>query len=592
MSVNYAALAASDGNGEAVRATVTVQRSVASTTLTVDHTTHWPTGTFIATTGTLLATGKLDPATVQVFYGTASGTTITISSFAAGYSDLGNAIGDVVVLKPSTEWANGVSTAAQAMDTFVKTNGDWRATSVPNTVTALGNRSYSIVVNTTDLTGTLSRGMRLRTTRTVTAPTQCTSLNGTTQYYSKTSPAGMTFTDDFTVSAWVKLASYNGATNNIASRFNGTSGWSFEINSSGQVKLVGLNAGGANFSQVLSYQSIPINKWVFVQANLDMSAFTTNTDGGASGSTIAIDGVNVPSAVTRGGTNPTALIQAGNLEIGSQNGGSNPFNGKIAQVAIWNSKITIATMLTYLSQGLAGTETSLISAYSFNNSINDLNANANNLSANGSAVATNADSPFGGQADGTISSTLDYAIITKTAFSTNTTLTVQVPEGCTIPTSGGVSAVSYATVKCPYGMPIQRGKWRLESILRTSNSTTSNATYGAFISGGWALNVPIGEWMVGWQATSFSNTTTEVDFNLSPTALTGLSSTAGAALSPLSAAITSAAASFSENSIHLEQPQSVAAQVSYVMYTFGATTGGGIDGSKYFSGLYSELAYL
>src|SRR5690348_15815627 len=55
----------------------------------------------------------------------------------------------------------------------------------PNTVTANGNRSYSLVFNSTDLTSYLSTGMRFRTTRTVAAPTQCTSLNGSTQYYSK-----------------------------------------------------------------------------------------------------------------------------------------------------------------------------------------------------------------------------------------------------------------------------------------------------------------------------------------------------------------------------------------------------------------------
>jgi LysM repeat protein len=37
------------------------------------------------------------------------------------------------------------------------------------------------------------------------------------------------------------------------------------------------------------------------------------------------------------------------------------------------------------------------------------------------------------------STTLDYGIIMKASFSTNTTLTIQVPEGCTIPTSGGVN---------------------------------------------------------------------------------------------------------------------------------------------------------
>ena len=397
-----------------------------------------------------------------------------------------------------------VTAAVQAALGIVQqSNNGWTPLGFnPNTVTANGNRSYNLVFNGQDLTSTVSPGMRLLMARTVTSPTQCTSLNGSTQYYSKSSPAGMTFTDDFTVSAWVKMTSY-GALSVIASRYNGTSGWGLEIETTGQIEIWGKNGGSGNVSYCLSYQSIPLNKWVHIQANLDMSAFTTNTDGGASGSTIAIDGVNVPSSVTRAGTNPTALIQAGNLEIGSMNGGTSPFPGKIAQVAIYSSKITIANVLATISQGLAGTETSLISAYSFNNSINDLNANANNLTANGSAVATNADTPFTITQSGVTAGTTNYGIVTAASFSTNTTLTVQVPEGGSIPTSGGVSAVSYSTVKVPFGFPSQTGKWRVElNAIATfaHNSPTQNTWYNDV-----NINIPIGEWNPKYEVNQYAD---------------------------------------------------------------------------------------
>lgn len=356
----------------------------------------------------------------------------------------------------------------------------------PNTVTALGNRSYSLVFNSTDLTSTVSNGMRLKTTRLAPAPTQCTSLNGTNQYYSKTSPAGMTFTDDFVVSAWVKLSSYQAGT--IASRYNGTSGWIFRVDAVGTVALVGLNAGAANFSQVTSYQAIPLNKWVHVSAQLDMSTFTATP----TTSYVMFDGLDVPATVTRGGTNPTALIQAGDLQVGAQNGATVFLAGKIVQAAVYSAKVTQATILASIHQTLSGSETSLISAYSFNNTINDLSANANNLTANNAAVATNADSPFGGQANGTISATLDYVIVTKTAFSTNTTLTVQAPEGCTVPTSGGVSAVSYSTVKTPYGMNAAKDKWELVYTAGSSANATTSASFVNF--SGAQLMVSIGSW--------------------------------------------------------------------------------------------------
>jgi hypothetical protein len=181
------------------------------------------------------------------------------------------------------------------------------------------------------------------------------------------------------------------------------------------------------------------------------------------------------------------------LNVGALNG-ANFFPGKLSQVAIYSAKVTQATIKASISQGLAGTETSLISAYSFNGVITDLNANANNLTANGSAVATSADSPFGTQASGLISSTLDYAIVQAATFSTNTTLTVQVPEGCTIPTSGGVSALAYSTQKAPYGMPIQRGKWTISTLNKTTviQATPTAGTW--YNIGSVQTTVPIGDW--------------------------------------------------------------------------------------------------
>ena len=529
--------------------------------------------------------------------------TLTNLTVAPGYTDAGNAIGDFIECIPTSYWENslidGIRTSidddgtlkTSAVQEALNLSGaippDYTVLAVaPNTITALGNRSYSLVYNAIDYTDRLNPGTRLRSERTVAAPTQCTDLeSGSSQYYSKTSPAGMTFTDDFVVSAWVKLESY--AAMSIASRYNGTSGWTLDILATGQVQLVGLNGGAANNSYVLSYQSIPLGKWVHIAAQLDMSTFTATT----TTSYVMIDGVDVPASVVRGGTNPTALIQAGNLEIGGRNGGLQPFDGKLAQVAIYSAKVTQATILASMNQTLSGTETSLISAYSFNNTINDLNANANNLTANGSAVATNADSPFGGQASGLISSTIDYGIIQSAVFSTNTTIIVQVPEGCTLPTTGGITSTSYSSMKAPYEFPTASKRYRLSTLLRISTATTSNAAYGAFISGGFALNVPIGGWDVGWQAGCVLNgTTTSVYFNISPTALTGLGATAVDLTYAIRTQSPSAAAALT--SVYLKSPQSVTTQSTYVMYTLGSTTTAGILADGTMAEIFAENAYL
>lgn len=361
----------------------------------------------------------------------------------------------------------------------------------PDTITANGNRSYDLVFNSNDLTDTLSPGMRLKATRTVTAPTQCADLEASSShYFNKTSPAGMTFTDDFVVSAWVKLESV-GSAMTIASRWNGTSGWTMDINSSGQIQLVGFNGGAGNNSYLLSYQSIPLNKWVHVAAQLDMSAFTATT----TTSYAMIDGVDVPVSVVRGGTNPTALVQAGNLEIGGRNGGLQPFDGKIAQVAIYSAKVTQANVKATISQTLTGSETSLISAYSLSNSLNDLNTgNANNLTAQNSAVATATDTPFAGGSVGTT----EYGIVTAAAFSTNTTLTVQVPEGYALPTTGGVSAVSYSINKIPFGFPIDPAKWTITTT-SANDRTTASTSYTTLTD---TIVVPIGVWNLSYKATA------------------------------------------------------------------------------------------
>ena len=459
-------------------ARVSSTRSGGGATLVCDNLAGWPTDTVVHFSTYQVSTGGAVVAGTQIDWkGVVSGNTVTSLTRVAGATDSGNAINDYVEMNPTASWANDLATGllvehdqdgthkSVTTDTLTTTgnvsiggtltiagstsDGGWTPISgTISAVTANGNRSYSLTTSS-DNTASISPGMRLRTTRTVSAPTQSASLNGSSQYFSKSSPAGMTFTDDFVVSAWVKLNAYGTVDQTIISKYNGTSGFYFDIVASGQLRLVGANAGAANFRFVQSSQSIPLNKWVHVTAQLDMSASTVSS----TTCYIMIDGVDVPATVTAGGTAPVALVQAGNLEIGSRNGGSQYFNGKIAQVAIYSAKVTQANIRATISQGLSGTETSLVSAYSLSNSVTDLNtSNANNLTAQNSAATTNADSPFGGQAGGTISATLDYGEVTSV---TSNTIVVRANDTSTIPTAGGISAVSYSSSYQPYGMPIQ-----------------------------------------------------------------------------------------------------------------------------------------
>jgi hypothetical protein len=464
---------------------------------------------------------------------------------------------------------------------------------VPSSVTANGNRSYTLVFAGVNLTGIINPGTRLRSTRNTAAQIQCTALNGTNQSYTKATPAGMTFTDDFVVGGWIRLTSY--ATQRLASRWDGTNGWVLELNSSGQLNLFGNNGSPSNFSQVQSYQSIPLNKWVYIAAQLDMSSFT-NT---ATTSYIMIDGVDVPVAISRGGTNPTALIQAGTFQIGAANS-LTFYSGKFAQFFVSSAKITQANIRTLYSQGLTSaliTANSIISAYSFDNSINDLNTtNANNLTANNSVVATNADSPFGNQADGTNSSLLDYMIVQKSTFSTDTTVVVQVPEGCTVPTSGTISAMAYSMMGKPYGFPSQTAKWRIEAFYMVDSIVTAsvNPTFAAFT--GRQFTLPLGEWNGGWSGThgvdraAVGRTDSQIAMSTANNSVTdyALQAAQGGGNGGI----------FSASNMKAEKPISSAAQTVYylvgstssgtsLMYSFGNPTGGWAPTT-----MYAVNAYL
>ncbi len=521
-------------------------KALGATSITVGTTTNYPT-----TTGIIVAIRVVD-TTGEIIAGTytewsatvTSGTTLAIEAVPVMGSDQIYSAGSTTqVFIPVSSYAhnklidgileehkqtgahsditadNATITNATVTNLTVGTqvaSPDWTTIATPpNTVTYNGQRSYSLVFNGVDYTNILSPGQRLKTTRTVAAPTQCTSLNGTSQYWNKTSPNKLTFTNNFVVDAYIKLTSY--ALGGIVSRVNGTQGWKFVVNADGTLELDGYNGSLSNVTLVKSRQSVPLNKWVRVTAQLDMTS-TTNSP---TVNYIMIDGVDVPAFVLQGGTYPSSLVQAGNLEVGSYNGGGF-LPGKIAQVAIYNAKVTQANIILTHSQGLTGSETSLASAYSFNGVATDLNTTTpNDLTAQGSAVATNADSPFGTQASGLISSTLDYGIVQSAVFSTNTTVVVQVPEGCTIPTSGGVSAVSYSGLKAPYGFSSTKSKFTIESLYCTNSGAVATAT-NWYNTGSTKFTIPIGSYTLAYLGNIYcsdtAGTTGQNHTNLSYTA--------------------------------------------------------------------------
>lgn len=111
--MDYDYLSASDGTGDAALMHVNADRSIGDTTLHVDSVNNVP-AKFLGTSGTLLSTGFIDPATKVEFKGHVNGSNLEIDGFEPGFADIGNTSGQIVVIRPTTGWADRVAT-------FIKT---------------------------------------------------------------------------------------------------------------------------------------------------------------------------------------------------------------------------------------------------------------------------------------------------------------------------------------------------------------------------------------------------------------------------------------------------------------------------------------
>lgn len=475
---DYEYLRASDGTGPAALATIEADRPIDSMVLDVNTTDNYPLK-FIYVTGSLLPNGYLDPNTLTEMYCSLDTTTgnINIEGFVDGFVDDGNTANQVGVIKQTAVWANMVTDAAKSMQTFVEEQGDWRL--IPHTFSVAsgynkGNRSFELTVPT-DLTSLLSPGMRLKLDRSVAAPTQCADLSGTSQYFSKAAPTGVTFTDDFTVEAWVKADSYT-SFSSILTRVGtpGTNGFRFFLTSSGQVQLDAFLSSG-NSRGRRSIQAVPLGKWVHVAVTLDMSGNT---------GVAYIDGIAVPSETANNGT-ATSLTQSGSLVIGAQAAASF-FPGEIQDVRLWSTVRTGTEIRDNMYQQLTGTETNLVGYWKLNGDANDSTTNANNLTASGGA---------GFVTDSAMHDT-EYGIITKVAYSApNSTITVFTPSGYGIPNMA-LTAPFYSTQKVPFGFPAESNLWSVISLIGGGSRAVAVQTW--YTIDNFRLSVPLGAWDLGY----------------------------------------------------------------------------------------------
>lgn len=119
-------LRASDGTGDATVATFTAARTPGATTCVVDSVSGWHQK-FIATSGTPnIVTGIIE-SNIMVFVGHLNGSDVVIDTIAPGYSDNGNAVGDIIVIKPTTRWVDEI---ADILSVSLKDDGTLNAAAI------------------------------------------------------------------------------------------------------------------------------------------------------------------------------------------------------------------------------------------------------------------------------------------------------------------------------------------------------------------------------------------------------------------------------------------------------------------------------
>lgn len=427
---------------------VTTNRVGGGTTLAVNALTGWPTATAvhfitykIDTSGNKVAGTQID------MKGVVSGTSITQIVIKAG-NDTGNAIGDIVEAAPTAAWANdlytwgsahsnqdgSLTTASVQAALGITTPGGNGWTIIPYTATYganNGNKEFTVTYPL-DLTPTLSAGMKMQHTRGTTAPTQCMAFTAaSSQYASKSSPTGITFTSAFTCETWIKLNSYTGQIQYFGGRTdNSTGGFAFGCTAAGQLYI--LYGASSSFTTLTSYQSLPINRWIHVAVSI--SSVSSKT------AIMYINGTSVPFAT---GGSATTLTQTGNLFV-SGNVTNTYLDGEASEFRIWSAAQSQANIQTNMAISLTGSETNLVALFQGNGNFNDKTSNANNLTASGGALATQVANPY---------NNIEYAEIVSVSYSSpNTTITLNTGDFGSMPNMT-LTNPQYSTTENPFGLP-------------------------------------------------------------------------------------------------------------------------------------------
>jgi hypothetical protein len=101
--------------------------------------------------------------------------------------------------------------------------------------------------------------------------------------------------------------------------------------------------------------------------------------------------------------------------------------------------------------------------------------------------------------------TVKYFIVTKVAFSTNTTVTVYGGTDYTL-ANAAITLPYFSRAKAPGGFPLDPAKWTVTTSDSTYLTQSSPAASTWYNPGSLSISIPIGAWLVDYQAQGYAQT--------------------------------------------------------------------------------------
>ena len=333
-------------------------------TITVDSTAKWPVDTDVTfaidkitlngteevqTAGTYtLWQGKVASATTITVYGLAPESPNSAQNYAPGSltrvyipisAALQNRIVEGITAHANQDGTLKTTAVQNALNLGTQDLNGWNPLGYTATFLQNNGNKETVVNYAGDVTNILSPGMKVAYTRSVAPPTQCMAFQASSsQYATKASPTGLSFTTTFSVEALVYMTSYSSGT--ILGRFDGTNGFTLVVSNTGQLYL---------YAQSSTYQNthltVPLNKFVHLAATYSAGSIV-----------IYLNGAVAASVKTGSGT---SITQGGPLQIGAGNTG-NYFNGFVSEARIWSTVRTQAEILANMNNNLTGSESGLV----------------------------------------------------------------------------------------------------------------------------------------------------------------------------------------------------------------------------------------